>query len=346
LEKELETEFEKKFGSGKAKIGLVVCAVLVVILAISNVMMYVSLQNRVNALEIDNTNLHDQMNTLEAENTGLETQVNDLEAENTGLETQVNDLQTEVGNLQTETNQLENQLTTLQEDYEIEKALRIGNSLESYYDYLREELGPTGTKWWWAIDESIWQIQVDFAANLALHDLRLIYWPTLEEVYYEDVGEYSYDTAKKKVDEVVVLVEIEINDAATERIGKVLEFINTHIHYESEVNDIFLAPVESLGFKSGDCDDFSVLAAALFEAMEIDAAVGFFRNENDEYHAMVLVQLEELSGYSYWHYSDLTQIGLETGNWIVIEPQATIDNQGDNWIEQWSLLVAAPLDVD
>ena len=51
-------------------------------------------------------------------------------------------------------------------------------------------------------------------------------------------------------------------------------------------------------------------------------------------------------GYSHWHYSDLTEMGLETGNWIIIEPQATIDNQGDNWIEQWSLLVAAPLDVD
>lgn len=34
MEKELETEVEKKFGGGKAKIGLVVCAVLVVILAI------------------------------------------------------------------------------------------------------------------------------------------------------------------------------------------------------------------------------------------------------------------------------------------------------------------------
>lgn len=332
MEKELETEFEKKVGGGKAKIGLIVCTVLVVILAISNVLVYVSLQNQINALEIENTSLQSQMDTLEAENSGLETQVNSL--------------QTEVGNLQTETNQLEDQLATLQKDYEIEKALRIGNSLESYYDYLREELGPTGTKWWWTYDQSIWQTQVDFAANLALHDLRLIYWPSIEEVYYEDVGEYSYDTAKKKIDDLVILIEIEINDTATERIGKVLEFINMRIHYESEVNDVFLAPVETLGFKSGDCDDFSILAAALFEVMGIDAAVGFFRNENYEYHAMVLVQLEDLAGYGCWRYSDLTDIGLETGNWIIIEPQATIDNQGDDWIGQWSLLVAAPLDVD
>jgi hypothetical protein len=51
-----------------------------------------------------------------------------------------------------------------------------------------------------------------------------------------------------------------------------LDFIYTHISYEEEIDDVFLAPVETLGFKSGDCDDFSILAAAFFEEAGIDAA--------------------------------------------------------------------------
>lgn len=57
METELETEFEKQFGIGKAKVGLVVCVVLVVILAISSVWLFVrvySLQKEVDSLAEEN----------------------------------------------------------------------------------------------------------------------------------------------------------------------------------------------------------------------------------------------------------------------------------------------------
>ena len=249
--------------------------------------------------------------------------------------------------LQNNYDSLQQSYSSLQKDLEVMEALCIGNSLESYYDYLREELGATGAKWWWLNpDKSYWQTEVNFAANLAMHDLRWIYWPSIEKDYYEDVGEYSYDTARKKIDEILALIEIKTYDTSTDKIRKILDFIHQYIHYETEVNDVFLAPVETLGFRSGDCDDFSILAAALFEAVGIDSAIGFFVNENNEYHAMVLVHLEGLSSYGYWYYSDLTSLGLEEGRWIKIEPQTTIDNQDDEWIGQWKIFVAAPLDID
>lgn len=104
------------------------------------------------------------------------------------------------------------------------------------------------------------------------------------------------------------------------------------------------APVETLCFKSGDCDDFSNLGATLFEAVEIDSAIGFFSNNQSEYHAMALVQLDALYGYGSWHYDDLTSYGLGAGNWIIIEAQLPIDSQDDSWIAQWGLDVAAALD--
>lgn len=221
----------------------------------------------------------------------------------------------------------------LLKEYNVEKCLRIGNSLASYYDYIRQELGePEITS-------------VEFAADLGLHDLRRLYWPILEQDYYDDVGEYSYDTASEKINDVVKLIGIRDYDSSTEKIRKILEFIVTYISYEPEVNEVFLAPVETLGFKSGDCDDFTILAATLFEAVEIDAAVGFFDNEQNEGHAMTLIHLEKLTGYGYWYFTDLTHRGLEEGKWIVIEAQIKLDEQNIDWIGQWDLDAVAALDV-
>jgi len=70
---------------------------------------------------------------------------------------------------------IERSYPDLLKDYEVERYLRIGNNLEPHYNLLRQELGPTGTKRWWTYSESYWQTAADFAANLAMHDLRWIY---------------------------------------------------------------------------------------------------------------------------------------------------------------------------
>jgi hypothetical protein len=65
---ELESEFEKKSGSGGLKTGLIVCAVLVVILAISSLWLYTgydSLQNQVDTLTSDKIELQSQVDSLE-----------------------------------------------------------------------------------------------------------------------------------------------------------------------------------------------------------------------------------------------------------------------------------------
>jgi len=232
----------------------------------------------------------------------------------------------------------------LKRTLEVERALRMGNSLATYYEYLRGELGSTGVSGGLPDPEYV-QKQAEFGANLALHDLGLVYWPEIEDTYHEDVGEYSYDAASVKLVEVASLIKVDDSDPPTERIRKILDFIHWNLKYEPEVDDFFHAPVETLALKSGDCDDFTILASALFEYAGIDSAVGLFSNENGEYHAMVLVRLDDLEGYAYFYYESLTGIGLEEGRWIIIEPQSTIDRQSDKWIEQWNLLAAAPLDA-
>ncbi|UCH01701.1 MAG: hypothetical protein JSV20_07600 [Candidatus Bathyarchaeota archaeon] len=293
---------------------------------------------------------YDQTNTqYQALSTQYQTLLNEktsLQNSYNALDTLHHDLSQEKQELETDYNALVYDYNLLSVDYAVETCLRIGNSLESYYDYLRQELGPTGTEYWWqSPDPNYWQTSVDFAVNLALHDLRRTYWPSIEADYYDAIGEYSYDTAFVKIHEVLDLIDINISDSITDKIRKILSFIDRYIQYELEVNDVFLAPVETLGYKSGDCDDFSILVAALFDEVGIESAVGFFVNAYDQYHAMVLVNVNDLGEYGYYYYEDLTQSGLESGQWIILEPQTTIENQATSWIEQWDLFAASELDV-
>jgi len=325
------------------------------------------LSDELNSLHSDYDDAQEYISQLSGEVELLETSVGHLEEENSALEAEKTSLQLELteteaslSSLQANYEELDEFYETLYETYErtyndytdslldlqIEQVLRIGNSLESYYDSLRSGLGPTGSdNWWWTPTESIWQMEVEFAVNLAQHDLWRIYWPDYETDYEDLTGENSYETAWNKLRDVASCIDLSVSDAPEVKIEEILAFLNENIHYELEINDVFLAPIETLGFKSGDCDDFSILAAALFEYFDVDSAVGFFKNDANEYHAMVLVDLDDLGGYGYWYYDDLTGYGLPEGKWIKIEPQSTIEYQSDDdWMGQWNILVAQELE--
>jgi hypothetical protein len=302
-------------------------------------------------LQEDNEDLQEQYHSLseQYENltdqfTNLTEAYQNLTGGHTNLTADYAELTEDYSDLQDDYNDLYADYTALQQEYYVEQCLHIGNSLASYYNYLRQEIGPTGASNWWTTPDDYWQLAADFAANLGLHNLAEIYWPSIEPYYSDVVGEYSYETAKGIIDEIIDLIGTRATDSDTVKIYKILAFIAKYITYEYDVNDIFSAPVETLGFRSGDCDDFTILAATLLEAVGIDTAVGLFVNDANEYHAMVLTHLEALEGYGYWYFSDLTSLGLTAGRWIIIEGQIPLADQDSDWISQWSLFAVAPLD--
>ena len=170
-----------------------------------------------------------------------------------------------------------------------------------------------------------------------------MYWPEYEDEYYDWYGTYSYDDALAKLDYVLEFAGVSDFDTAVIKIEKILEFVNQNIEWQPDVIEKFFAPVETLSYASGDCDDFSMLAAALFEIAGIDSAIGFFTDITYTYgHAMVLVRLDNLGEYEdYWYYPDLTSDGLSSGEWIIIEPQWTIEYQDSDSIGDWYLDVVA-----
>lgn len=126
------------------------------------------------------SNLQSLTDALNRSHIELQYQHFQLEEEHQLLTTKYDSLERENNNLETKHRSLKNSFESLERDYEIEKAMRIGNSLESYYDYLREELGPTGAEWWWlAVRQTRWQIQVGrpLPPSKVLSGLRWTYPP-------------------------------------------------------------------------------------------------------------------------------------------------------------------------
>ena len=120
------------------------------------------------------------------------------------------------------------------------------------------------------------------------------------------------------------LIGIQAFDNEVTKIDKILDFINDNLHYESDMDNDFLAPMETLGLKSGDCEDYAVLAGALFELVDIQSAIAL----SDD-HAIVLVRIDNLGTHGHLYYDDLTSYDLSSGRWILIEPQARIEQQLD-----------------
>lgn len=186
---------------------------------------------------------------------------------------------------------------------------------------------------------------IKFIADLAKHNLGRTYWPLLEDLYFKNAGEHSWTTAMRRLEAVYALIGIEPEDAPVERIRKILQFINDNVHYQVDYDDISLSPLETLIFGSGDCDDYAILAATLFEMAGIDAAVacGTVAYTNKTIgHVMVLVHIDTLGPYGFHSYEDLTSMGLSSGKWILIEPQNTIDKQYDpDCFNRWRIQAAA-----
>ncbi|MEM3615648.1 MAG: transglutaminase domain-containing protein, partial [Candidatus Methanomethylicia archaeon] len=160
----------------------------------------------------------------------------------------------------------------LKKDYDVEKTFSIGNSLAFYYDLVRSNYGPRSG---WTDKQCL-----QFMVNLALHDLGYNVWPSLEGTFYTQTGKYSYEVAYKIINVALNFAEASKSKTPVENIKNILSFIHQYIHYEYDLGDTNSAPVETLAYKSGDCDDFGVLAAALFKSVGINVAIARFKNKD------------------------------------------------------------------
>ncbi len=287
--------------------------------------------------------LQASLKEAEGENERLKMEVENLTSERDSLLKERELLLDEIRRLEGERDNLTLMVEELEESlsrYISQEALRIGSNLTSYYDAVRARYGLGGEEY----GEGEYP-GVEFAAKLAYHDLGNPCWPKIEEEFHEALGVHSHEAAWRHLERALSLAGVDAEMDAVERVERILSFLHEHVVYQGEVDEVIRAPVETLSLGSGDCDDYSTLAAALLEAVGVDSAVAIFRDTEDNYHYMALIHLNDLGVYNYTYYDDLTAQGLSPGRWIVIEPQYLIERQGYlKWFNRWSLEAAAEID--
>jgi len=265
------------------------------------------------------------------------------------LESQVNSYRNQVIHLNSEIDALEKEKLNLEIEIEFLETIRIGTTLETYYDDVRANVvtlggNPLGEEEWWKhpnyYENSVW-----LATCMAAHDAGNLYWPSFETEYNETIGETSSDTAYYILSDFLTRCSVLRSFNIETKIDKILKFANSVIDYETRLLDHMWFPAETLTFGSGDCTSFSILIASLFEMVDIKSAIGFFLNDQGDAHAMVMINCEELPNYKTWGFDDLTSYGLSSGRWIIIEPQyislAEQEKYQDDWIPQWNLEVVS-----
>ena len=226
-------------------------------------------------------------------------------------------------------------------EYQISEALRPNSTVVEYYEIFKSYyVVDIGDNW---SSKLAAKYAVDFCADLARHDIGTSHWQALESSYYENTGTYSYLEARMRLNLFLNLSGVQSGDAPSVKMEKILEEVDGFVHYVPDIRERFNSPWETLWLRSGDCDDYSILVAALFDLANIDSAITFLWNNTLGGHAVVLVHLDSLGIYNYSSYSNLTGLGLAKGQWIFIEPQQSMDTQFDcpGKAEKWTIVAAA-----
>lgn len=297
----------------------------------------------INELEYQNIVIADTQNSIQELSDDLSKVQDSLTRKERDYDTMTQIYQGRISSLNEQIEQLSIQNTlwednyeTLEENNRLYYLIHIATNLDSFYDLVREEKGLTGINVIVGGLDQAQPTQISFASKLALHDLGFSCFPRMEEDYYEATGNSSYIMAHETLKQIIEELDISETDTDTQKIAKILELVNDEVYYKPEPTDIYKAPTETLRIGSGDCDDYSILAAALFEMVGVNSALGLFDNAEGEWHMMVLVNIEELEGYHYTHWHDLTNMGLDKGYWTIIEPQRRINNQVDG-LDMWNI---------
>ena len=174
----------------------------------------------------------------------------------------------------------------------------MGKTLADYYSEVRNAQGisqTSGCIWGTQCEVSFWAAFAQQA--LGENSLTTSFDQQAEATYYSHTNSYTYADAKKQLDELVFAsygADVQNTDSDAIKINKILDFIDSHIHYEYDMSETPQAPAEALDYRSGDCKDFSILASAAFADAGITSGIIHMENATGSAaHAMVVIQSSE-----------------------------------------------------
>lgn len=334
------SEVEKK-GIGRVKVGLILCVVLVVMLAVSNVwsfMMVERLQNQVNNLETDKNALQSQVISLQSEYITLNASYVMLNASYATLNANYNELFTRFTGLSTNYANLTTLFGFLQEDYST-LAENYNALNQSYttsltnYNALNQNYSALVTNYD-ALTSDFNVLSGNYSTLLSIHQTLQEQYFALNDLYQQlqtnyETLENTYDTISEQYETLLKLWNEPLEYVLTPTWDEVIAWLETDqtdaISYDQEK---FL------------CGDFSIMLIQhakemhwrmLFTVIEFDFyndnPNGTERHHGDYGHAFVsifttegIVYIEPQTDYTWYLYEEENpEVHVEFSDWEFID---------------------------
>ena len=243
----MEKEFEKQFGIGKTKVGLIICVVLIVILAISNFWFYTSLQNQRQQYNMLNTNFQNLQQDYDTLSTNYDNLQQDYDSLGDGYDT----LYTIHEGLIEEYDSLYAIYESLLEAIKEPRTTIVGGNVTWRFTTLDGTL----EEWYMPIETYVYYVNK----------------PKPEEYHYLTTDGQSFEIRKMELfvepeffSEVIgSLTE---GNTASEFVREVFNLRVQLTLYSEDITDTPQWSGETMTIGTGDCEDFAILVASLLVA--------------------------------------------------------------------------------
>ena len=283
---------------------------------------YLSTQK--SSLTSENSNLHNEvlaysseLSEAKSEISNLESQVIELnsdiedaetvqisyESEISSLESQVSNLESQLSNLQLQLSSKSSSLTTVQSELnEIESRLEDINDIVVTQHYEWNFYYDAYDEWYW-----------DFPITLSTY-LEYYFLPRFDDWadWTEMISDPNDDFYIESIVEGLNSMAIEYGMREIDKVNFVISFVQSLPYTEDDVttgwDEFPRYPIETLFDRGGDCEDTSILVAAILDEMGYDVCLLILENEN---HCAVGIDIPIDYG-SYYEYEGAEYYYLET----------------------------------
>lgn len=220
---------------------------------------------------------------------------------------------------------LEAKLKEAEKKGEWDRLTTIDSPMQEYFELVRKSYAER--PWW---QDSTYEKQAQLAAQIAANAAGDAFWKKEEAKYSSKTGQNSYVVQADLLDALMNSAGINKSISDGEKLERILELLQ-HIKYENDLNNDFRFPLETLKLKSGDCDDFSIIAAAMLKRLGIKTAIVLVSG-TEGVHSWIAVQGNfELQKY---------KLAGSKEEWMVVEPQFPYTRQSPEWFSKYPRILA------
>lgn len=274
----------------------------------------------VSSLESDKSSLTSKVASLVRKNneyqddiSELENQLSDAENTITNYEDEISDLESQISSLQAQYSTYSSTINSLQSDIsELESQLEeIGEIVVTQHYEWEYGTGYWATGWFWDLPISL-ETYLEYCFKS-----RPLEWEDWVDMINDPYDDFYITSMVQKINEAAIRESFK----ESEKVNFVIAFVQSLPYTEDDVttdwNEYPRYPIETLFDRGGDCEDTSILVAALLDRLGYDVCLLILDNEN---HCAVGVAIEGVYGTYYEHegeqyfYLETTGEGWEIGD--------------------------------